>query len=430
MASQLMLLRDVPVPCASDEQFGLTQRQEFVDLDTGKVFEDAEGLRFVRQMHEVDHVVTGNKSGSRAVVVKDENGRRVHSAQLSDGAAMHYAEQRVIQTGRKERFAGRHFNMDLAPSDVHTNAALPTYSAGYRIAEGMADVASPVILSPKQADVFYTWNQNTDFQRKLPTAGAPGAGAGEVNPSIASSSFLTIQYTLGGFMPTEVVANADTPIRPFVKLTQVVIDALRLEREYRVASGLQTSGNWNSNNVNTLLAGSQWNGGAAADPIANLHKAIESSYLPVTGIVWSELVEHDFVRNPNVQKYFTYKDTVDGIPDPAKISSTLRLPPIYTAMMKYVTGGALTYVWGNHVVLLHNTGDLSSQMDVATARTFRWNGAEGATPDGTLSAGFLVRTFFDPKRGARGGTQVVVTHSDIEVQTSGYAGALILNAHI
>jgi hypothetical protein len=428
--SQLMLLRDVPLPRQGDDNFGLTQRQEYVDLDTGNVFEDSEGLRFLRQMHEVDHLVTGDKTGSRAVVVKDENGRKIHNAQLSDGAAMHYAEKRILQTGRKEKFSGRHFNLDLAPSDVHTNAALPTYAAGYRIADGMADVASPVILTPKQADVFYTWNQNTDFQRKLPVSGAPGAGSGEVNPALSPSTFTTVQYTLGGFMPTEVVSNADTPLRPFVKLTQVVIDALRLEREYRVATGLQTSGNWNANNVTTLLAGAQWNGGAASDPILNLHKAIEQSYLPVTGIVWSELVEHDFVRNANVQKYFTYKDTVDGIPDPQKISSTLRLPPIYTAMMKYVTGGNLTYVWGNHVVLLHNTGDLSSQMDVATARTFRWNGAEGGTPDGTLSAGFLVRTFFDPKRGARGGTQVVVVHSDTEVQTSGFAGSLILNAHI
>jgi hypothetical protein len=442
--SQLMLLRDVPLPSQGDDNFGLTQRQEFVDLDSGKVYEDAEGVRFLRQMHEVDHVVTGNKTGSRAVTVKDENGRKIHNSQISDAAALHYADKRVLSTGRREKFSGRGvqmnikqaeaydrlFNMDLAPSDVHTNSALPTYAAGYRIADGMADVASPVILTPKQADVFYTWNQNSDFQRKLPVAGAPGAGYGEVNPALSPSTFTTVQYTLGGFMPTEVVANADTPIRPFVKLTQVVIDALRLEREYRVAAGLQTSGNWNAGNVTTLLAGAQWNGGGASDPIFNLHKAIESSYLPVTGILWSELVEHDFVRNPNVQKYFTYKDTVDGIPDPQKISSTLRLPPIYTAMMKYVTGSTLTYVWGNHVVLLHNTGDLSSQMDVATARTFRWNGAEGATPDGTLSAGFLVRTFFDPKRGARGGTQVVVVHSDTEVQTSGYAGALILNAHI
>ena len=443
MASQLTLLRDVGTPNPSEEAFGLIRKQEFLDLDSGKVYSDAEGLTLVRQMHETDHVTTGNKSGSREVFVKDENGRRVPRAALTDAAALHYADRRVVSTGRKEKFSGRMgemelsqkdaygrlFQMDLAPSDVHTNSTVPYYAAGYRIADGIADVASPVILTPKQADVFYTWNQNSDFQRALPVGGAPGAGSGEVNPAISSSTFVTVQYTLGGFMQTEVVANADTPIRPFVKLVQVVVDKLRLEREYRVMTLLTTSGNWNANNVIALAAGSQWDGGAASDPVYNLHKAIENSYLPVTGIVWSELVEHDFLRNPNVQKYFTYKNSLDGIPDPSKISSTLRLPPIYTGMMKYVTGGALTYVWGNNVVLLHNTGDLSSQMDVATTRTFRWNGAEGATPDGTLSAGFLVRTFFDPKRGARGGTQVVVTHSDVEVMTSGYVGGLVTGAH-
>ena len=46
-----------------------------------------------------------------------------------------------------------------------------------------------------------------------------------------------------------------------------------------------------------------------------------------------------------------------------------------------------------------------------------------------MTAGFLVRTYYDPKRGARGGTQVVVVHNDIEVQTSQLVGGLILNAH-
>jgi hypothetical protein len=419
----LTLLRDVPRP-RTDGGYGLISTQEFVNLSDGKVYGDAEGLKFVRQMYETDVV-----EGENGKPVRNEDGTLIHRAQLSDGAAFHYSQQRANSTGRKENVNGRLVQMDLAPSDVHTNATLPNYAAGYRIADGMADVASPVMLVPKQADVYYTWNQNTDFQRKLPTGGAPGAAGGEINPSLSSSTYTTTQYVLGGFMPTEVVANADTPLRPFVKLTQVVIDALRLEREYRVMNLLQTSGNWNSGNVIALAAGSQWDGGANADPVKNLHNAIENSYLPVTGILWSELVEHDFLRNPQVQKYFTYKDSVDGLPDPGKISSTLRLPPIYTAMMKYVTGGALTYVWGNNVVLLHNTGDLTSQMDVATSRTFRWSGAEGATPDGSLSAGFLVRTYFDPKRGARGGTQVVVVHSDIEVMTSGYVGGYISGVH-
>jgi hypothetical protein len=86
-------------------------------------------------------------------------------------------------------------------------------------------------------------------------------------------------------------------------------------------------------------------------------------------------------------------------------------------------------VWGNHVVLLHEPSERppSNQMDVATSYTFRWNGGEA--PDGALSGGFLVRTYFDPKRGARGGTQIVVTHNDTELQTSSLVGGLLLNAH-
>ena len=110
------------------------------------------------------------------------------------------------------------------------------------------------------------------------------------------------------------------------------------------------------------------------------------------------------------------------------IASFLHLPPIYVAKMKYVTGGNLTYVWGNHVVFLREPElPLTSQMDIATARTFRWLG--GGAQDGSVSGGFLVRSYYDARRGARGGTQIVVAHSDAEVITSNLTGGLLVSAH-
>ena len=138
MTSQLTLLRDVGTPNPTEGNFGLIRNQEFIDLSDGKVYSDDEGKNFLRQMHETEHVTTGNKTGSREVAVRDENGRRIHRAQLTDGAALYYAEKRVEATGRREKFDGRLVQMDLAPSDVHTNSAVPYYAAGYRIADGLA----------------------------------------------------------------------------------------------------------------------------------------------------------------------------------------------------------------------------------------------------------------------------------------------------
>lgn len=419
MSQQLLALKDA-----------VTKKVEYLDTMSGVVYADAEGLRKLRQMEETEFVL-----GDRGVAITDATGQKIHRSQLQTEAIRHAYQQTADLLGRKVSCKsdepGRLVMMDLAPTDVHTAAAITNYAGGYHIADGVADMAAPVILSAKQQNVYYTWNVASDFNRKLGAATAPGAAVSEVNPSLSPATYSTVQYALGGFLPTEVQANADTPLRPFNKMVQIIVDGLRLEREYRVATALQTSANWNANLVQTLAAGSQWDGGAAADPIAVFHHAIEQSYMSDNLLaVMSELVWHDFLRSPALQKFVQYKNGVPALPKEVDIRREFGLPPFYVASMKYTTaGGNLQYVWGNHAVLVRIPKEMppTSQMEVATMSTFRWYGGEA--PDGTLTGGMLVRTFYDPKRGARGGTQVVVTHNDAEQMTSGLVGGLILNAH-
>ena len=420
--TELLKLRDV----TNDGKF---TGYKYFDLSTGQEYSDPEGLRPLRKLEATDVVV-----GEKGQPIKDAAGNMIHISALSDAAYRHYGHRVAEQYGHKVPWkmrdeTGRLVTMDLGPADVHTPATLSNYAAGYHLGESVADVASPVVMVPKQSDVYYTWDSANDFKRKIPNASSSGGEVAEINPTLSSTTYTAVSYALGGFLPTEVQTNADTPLQPFTKMTQVIVDGLRLEREYRVKNLLQTSGTWDSSVVNTLLTGSQWNGGTASDPVANLHLAIESSYMPVTAIVMSELVWHDFLRNPSVQKYFTYKDMVDGLPDPSKVATQLKLPPIHVSQMKYYTAGAISYMWGNHVVLLHQPSEMppTSQMEIASNLTFRWMG--GTAPDGSFTGGLLVRAFFDQKRGPRGGTKVVSVISDIEVQTSKFVGGLILNAH-
>ena len=400
------------------------------------LYADEGGKTKIRSLEQVEFLLAGD----RKPVLED--GERIHVGKLANAAAEHMYGQSAALTGKAIKVAqldslgrlahdenGRLVTMDLGISDVHTNAALTNYAAGYHIADGIADAASPVILVPKSSDVYYTWNASNDFNRKLGVATAAGAAVAMVNPSLAPSTYSTVQYGLGGYLPTEVQSNADTPLRPFTKLTQMIVDGLRLEREIRVANGLQTSGNWNSGLVTTIASGAQWNGGGASDPLAVLHAMDEASYMGLDAILWSKRTGHDFVRNPAIQKYFGFKDRTPGIPDLTKICEELGVADIYAGEMKYLVGGALTYVWGNHVVGLHRPkqNPPTDQMDVATAYTFRWNGGEA--PDGSATGGLLVRSYYDPKLGVRGPTVVVVTHNDIELQTSGLVGGLVLSAH-
>jgi hypothetical protein len=432
MADKLILLREPKegVPMHADGRH--LKAVGWLNQTSGDLYADAEGATLLRRMDPVDHVML-----SAHEPLRDADGHVVSIRALAQMAADHYYREIVKQSGMKCSYTcrdpgdGQLVRMDLGVADVHTPATLPNFAGGYRIAEGAADIASPPLLVGKQSNVYYVYSPQTDFSRKVPNTSAPGGGVAEINPSLSPSTYSTVEFALGGLLTTEVASNADTPLRPFAKLMQQVVDALRLEREIRVAGVLQTSGSWNANLVQTLAAGSQWDGGASSDPVANIHRAMEQSYMPITGMVMSELVWHDFLRNPAVQKYFGFKDSVSGLPTEEEIERTLKgLPPIHVASMKYLTGGAATYVWGNHVVLLRQPPEFppTTQMDIISNLTFRWNG--GTAPDGTAQAGgFLVRSYWDPKAGARGGTRVVCVINDTEVQTSAFVGGLILSAH-
>jgi hypothetical protein len=351
---------------------------------------------------------------------------------LADYAARYYHANIARQVGRPVHMAdsGRLVTMDLAQGDVHTDAALPNYAAGYSLAGGLADIACPVVLVDKASNKFNTWDKENAFKRVLPNGGTGGGAVPEVNPSLSQDNYSTVEYALGAFVPTQIQANADAPLKPYQAAVKRVMNALLLEREVRVATLLTATGNWDSSVYTTLGATAKWNAGSTSDPVADLHARIESSYAPVTGVIMSELVAHDFQRNSSTQKYIAYKDSAKPLPSASEFAALLDLPPIYVAKMKYISSGTtLSYVWGNDVVLLHSppSNPPTDQEDVATAYTFRWNG--GDAPDGTMNAGMMVRTYFDPKRGSRGGTMVVCVHNDAEKITSKYVGGLIKSAH-
>lgn len=324
--------------------------------------------------------------------------------------------------------------MDLAVGDVHKASTMSNFAGGYRLADGVADMISPVIYVPKNSDYYPIWNSANAFQRVSAVQGTPGAEPNLINPGLSFTQFTAPEYALAGFLPTEIEVNADAPLRPFQALADMVLDKLRLEREFRVQTLLTTSGNWNTNNVIALATGAQWNGGAASDPIKNMQDTEEHSFAPVSKWTMGEPAYHALVRSPAVRGYYAFKDGDDTVvPSPAEVSRLFNLAPIYIANMKYApASGAATYVWpsvagsSSAAVAIHEPKTMppTDGRDVMTSATFRWQG--GLAPDGTLTAGgFLLRSFFKPNSGGRGGRIIVMAHNDDEVMPSNIIGGLI-----
>jgi len=319
--------------------------------------------------------------------------------------------------------------LDLGPTDVHIPAALPNFASGYRNFTPIADIISPPLLVQKQVNDYWQFAKEDAFQRALPNVGAGGATVGEISPRLSFAQYSCVERALGGFVTTQTEANADAPLNILQATTKRVMNALILEREIRVQAMLRTTANWNAAQVTTLLAGFQWNQGASSDPVKDLHTLMEASYGDVTGIVMAENVWHAFIRNPSVRAYYAYKSNTAAMPKPGDMQAILELPPIYVSCMKYInSAGALVYVWGPDVVAFRQPeqNPPTTQDDVATSYTFRWNIAN--PKDGVSNGGFIVRQFYVQDRGSMGGNKLVVVHNDAEKITGQFIGGIIASA--
>jgi len=341
---------------------------------------------------------------------------------------------------RDSRGQERIVKLDLAPTDVHVPGLMPGYSAGYQLAEGVADVVSPVVMSAKEEDKLWTWNATSSFQRAIPTMGAAGGRVNEVQPAGGTASYNCIRYALGAFVPTEVTANQDAPIDVNQKVTQRILEALKLEREIRVMTQATTTANFTSQQVRTLSSGYQWNGGASSQPVTDLQTLEHTSAMDISRWIMPLSTYDTFATNAAVQKFVAYKQGVQAVPE-ASVAALLRVAPITIARMKYYGAtGTLIYVWpdvasASYVVGVRTPPKMppSDQRDIATMFTARWaggtgNGGEGGGPRvSAVAGGFMIRRFFEESRGSLGGQMVVVCHADAEVFTSSLVGGVIVN---
>lgn len=376
---------------------------------------------------------------NQKIAIRDEDGNVLHELDLHEN---------TIQFTNDD---GKVVTMDLGIQDVHIDKALANYAAGYRQVAGIADTVCPVVSVDQSSNKYFTWDKDDVFQDAQDLIVGPNQAMKEISPRLSSDNYSCNPFGIGSFVATELQANQDAPLDVYGAALRRCLNAIHLGRERRVASLLTASGSWTGGYTTTLGATAKWNAGSASNPVQDLFTAIESSLTPVGGIVMSELVLHDFVQNAAVQKYTGVKTMVPPMPNgvlatpwtgatanyspmmPSDFSALLGLPPIYIGYMKGKSGAATYgYVWGSNVALLYNEGPglPSDGQSISTCKTFRWTAADAMAQDGsTQQGGFLVRSYFDPRRGGRGGRMVAVVHNDAEKMTSVYAGGLIINAH-
>ena len=351
-------------------------------------------------------------------VAKDANGKTVaepHSLRDLKADEKLGVVGSLLMRDRLSTQEGRQVLMDLAPGDVATAKTVAEFGA---LADGcVADTISPVRLIDHDRGVWYV--EDPSDVVKIESGYAHGDGSPPVvNPAFNATSFITNGYALAAKLPRRTTSNADFDLK--ARSLRFLVEALRIRREVRVAQALTAPTAWRVSNTRTVAAGvGNWNGGASADPLADLFAALGLSAMPATHLVMPE----------NIAPFFFVPGASSRVRDYVQAGG--ELPKVLFARAPYKAAGVVTYAWAPYVAGTTSASLLLARVSpdpkmIQTASTFRW---VGKSQDGVLSEGVLVRTFFDPRDEC---DWVVCAHNDYDALLTPTSvpqvGALILNA--
>lgn len=325
--------------------------------------------------------------------------------------------------------AGQRVTLALQPSDVHDPTELPTYLAGYSPFLYRADEASKVVLVDNDQDKYRNFNSDDAFRAVNVKAGSSGY-IPEVDPSTTLNTYTVVNRYAGSFVPRQTELQTGNNYNPRMAAARRARRALELDREIDVWTMLETNTNFATAQRTALGSGYQWNGGANADPIADLQNQIQASDQPVSTIWMNQKVAHTFLRNDTVRDHMRQMLGDNSAPAAATMvakSGEVNVdfvipgfPPIkvVASKVKNESTSVLDYILNDVVVLVTvPPGVPTDGEEIATTYTFRRKG-----PSGT---GFDVREFIVNERGPIGGTMIAVSQADIAVMTGNNCGGII-----
>lgn len=328
--------------------------------------------------------------------------------------------------------AGERVQLALTPADVHSPEELSTYMAGYHMPGGFrADEVSKVIPVDTDEDKYRSMSTADAFQR-VQVKGSMQGAIPEIDPRSSLDSYKVVEKFVGSFIPAQVESNATGIYKPRAAAARRCLRALQLDREYDVWDLLTTSGSWDSSVVLALSAAEKWNGGASADPIANIHSMLEASAQTVTDLWMNYKAANLFLRTASVRDQMRML-IGDGAANQSIVdlmNSTQKnamhdllipgLPPIHIVAAKAMnSSGVLGYIMGSGFVVGTVTppGVPTDGEEIASTYTFRRKGPQGV--------GYNTREFRVEGRGPLGGTMLVASVADVPKMTSGLVGGLI-----
>lgn len=215
-------------------------------------------------------------------------------------------------------------------------------------------------------------------------------------------------------------------IDPLGLATERTTQLIEIAREQRVATLVNTLGNYDSALRTTLSGTDQWSDYTNSDPVDDILGAmdlmlIRPNTLVVGQAVWTKLRQHPKVVE-SVQSTGAGGSAARGVVMREAVAALLELEDVFVGRAFYNTAkkgqtASYSYLWGKHAALLHLNRNIVSPQDVVPTFCFtaQWQGRRAGTYD-------------DPKRGIDGSTVVKVVDQVKELIPYSGAGYFFQNA--
>ena len=279
--------------------------------------------------------------------------------------------------------------------DLHIDAILSDITIGFRPQGMIWDQVFPVIQVPKQNNVYYVWNR-ANWLRRENAERAPLTQANQIDPQVSSDTYFARNFALGVKTSWEDLDNADDALEFRNSNSNLILDNLNLNAEFRMATAILNTSNVGSSNT---LA-NNYDVVAATTPITDMDNGLES-IRSVTGYnanlgLFGPLTWRRFRRHPDVIDFIRGKgDNVGGggvteqqVANAWNLSRVLVGNAIQNTAAEGAAG-TFSDVWSNHIALLHVAAN-PGRMTPTYGYTFQWKPAGFPAP-------FTVRRYDDEK---------------------------------
>lgn len=149
----------------------------------------------------------------------------------------------------------------IDPGQVHSERPLDNISIAFSNTELIGGSIAPVVPVTNQADEYWIFNQPEWFRDEAGFR-APGTRAKTGSYSMSKGTYRAREVAFDGKVVDESRKNADAGMDPDRRAIEFATGKVLLSMELRVASLLQTSGNW----ATTVAAPYKWDDYDNSDP--------------------------------------------------------------------------------------------------------------------------------------------------------------------